>query len=103
MLTGQPPFDGEDEDELFMVSFKKSLVETITYTVQSIMDSAPKYPRSLHRDSVSFCKMFLIKNPKKRLGCDGLPAKGNNDVKVVGLHIIQSDSEIKLVSFNIVF
>merc|ERR1711935_159792 len=40
MLTGQPPFDGEDEDELFM----------------SIMDSAPKYPRSLHSNSVQFCK-----------------------------------------------
>merc|ERR1712227_787871 len=65
MLTGQPPFDGEDEDELFM----------------SIMDSSPKYPRSLSRDSVSFCKSLMQKNPKKRLGCDGMPAKGNADVR----------------------
>ena len=54
------------------------------------MDSAPKYPRSLHRDSVNFCKMFLIKNPKKRLGCDGLPAKGNNDVKVLIVEILST-------------
>merc|ERR1711935_670964 len=65
MLTGQPPFDGEDEDELFM----------------SIMDSAPKYPRSLHSNSVQFCKSLMQKNPKKRLGCDGMPEKGNSDVK----------------------
>ena len=46
------------------------------------MDSAPKYPRSLHKDSVTFCKALMQKNPKKRLGCEGLPAKGNSDVKV---------------------
>jgi len=64
MLTGQPPFDGEDEDELFM----------------SIMDLSPKYSRHLHKDSVRFCKELMQKNPKKRLGCDGLPTKGNQDV-----------------------
>ena len=47
------------------------------------MDSAPKYPRSLHSNSVQFCKALMQKNPKKRLGCDGMPEKGNSDVKVV--------------------
>ena len=54
----------------------------LDFYFQSIMDSSPKYPRSLHKDSVNFCKQLMQKNPKKRLGCDGMPAKGNADVRV---------------------
>ena len=83
MLTGQPPFDGEDEDELFMVSFQLLFLRIDnSREIQSIMDSNPKYPRHLHKDSVRFCKELMQKNPKKRLGCDGIPTKGNQDVMV---------------------
>jgi len=62
MLCGQPPFDGEDEDELFA----------------HITDQTISYPRSLSKESKDICKGFLTKLPTKRLGCD---AKGEEDIK----------------------
>ena len=52
MLVGQPPFDGEDEEELFA----------------AITDHTVSYPKGLTREASTICKAFLTKNPAKRLG-----------------------------------
>ncbi|KAG7308765.1 Protein kinase C-brain isozyme [Plutella xylostella] len=62
MLVGQPPFDGEDEEELFA----------------AITDNSVSYPKTLSKESKDACKSFLMKNPQKRLGCS---VKGEEDVR----------------------
>ncbi|XP_067930160.1 calcium-dependent protein kinase C-like [Watersipora subatra] len=52
MLVGLPPFDGEDEDDLY----------------SCIKDQHPVYPRSLSKEAHSILKGLLCKEPLKRLG-----------------------------------
>ncbi|KAA0717689.1 Protein kinase C epsilon type [Triplophysa tibetana] len=53
MMAGQPPFEADNEDDLF----------------ESILHDDVLYPVWLSRDAVSILKAFMTKSPSKRLGC----------------------------------
>ncbi|XP_050353890.1 protein kinase C isoform X2 [Nymphalis io] len=55
MLAGQPPFEADNEDDLF----------------ESILHDDVLYPVWLSKDAVSILKGFMTKNPARRLGVLG--------------------------------
>ncbi|CAB3399976.1 unnamed protein product [Caenorhabditis bovis] len=52
MLVGEPPFNGEDEEEIF----------------DSIISEEVRYPRYLSVEAISIMRRLLRKTPEKRLG-----------------------------------
>uniref|UniRef100_A0AAY4CEL7 Protein kinase C n=1 Tax=Denticeps clupeoides TaxID=299321 RepID=A0AAY4CEL7_9TELE len=53
MMAGQPPFEADNEDDLF----------------ESILHDDVLYPVWLSKEAVNILKSFMAKNPSKRLGC----------------------------------
>ncbi|XP_061646461.1 protein kinase C epsilon type-like isoform X2 [Phyllopteryx taeniolatus] len=53
MMAGQPPFEADNEDDLF----------------ESILHDDVLYPVWLSKEAVGVLKEFMTKNPSKRLGC----------------------------------
>lgn len=88
MLVGQPPFDGEDEEELFAaitdhnVSYPKSLSKEAKDVCKGVMFNSPHAAIILllrHFVTYAFRDLQLLtKNPQKRLGCGD---RGEEDVR----------------------
>uniref|UniRef100_UPI00358E7214 protein kinase C epsilon type-like isoform X1 n=1 Tax=Myxine glutinosa TaxID=7769 RepID=UPI00358E7214 len=56
MMAGQPPFEADNEDDLF----------------ESILHDEVLYPVWLSKEAVTILRAFMTKNPAKRLGCVAL-------------------------------
>ncbi|CAI8055546.1 Calcium-independent protein kinase C, partial [Geodia barretti] len=63
MMAGQPPFEADNEDELF----------------EAILNDEVLYPVWLSREANSILRGFLTKNPTRRLGCQ--PGIGERQIK----------------------
>lgn len=61
MLAGQPPFEADNEDDLF----------------EAILHDDVLYPVWLSREGVNILKAFMTKNPLRRLGC--VQSQGSED------------------------
>lgn len=61
MMAGQPPFEADNEDDLF----------------EAILRDDVLYPVWLSREAVSILKGFMTKNAAKRLGC----TDGENQIR----------------------
>ncbi|XP_051867361.1 protein kinase C epsilon type isoform X1 [Pristis pectinata] len=61
MMAGQPPFEADNEDDLF----------------ESILHDDVLYPVWLSKEAVSILKAFMTKSPNKRLGC--VTSQGGED------------------------
>ncbi|XP_039248655.1 protein kinase C-like 1B [Styela clava] len=63
MMAGQPPFEADNEDDLF----------------ESIMNDDVLYPVWLTKNAVNLLEGFMTKNPSKRLGCGMVGEEGIKD------------------------
>ncbi|CAK5027012.1 unnamed protein product [Meloidogyne enterolobii] len=61
MMAGQPPFEADNEDDLF----------------EAILHDDVLYPVWLSREAVSILKGFMTKKPQRRLGC--MESQGSED------------------------
>ncbi|VDM39362.1 unnamed protein product [Toxocara canis] len=71
MLVGEPPFSGDDEEEIF----------------DSIVNDDVRYPRFLSIESISIMRRLMRKNPDKRLGAgenDAVDVKQQRFFKHIG-------------------
>ncbi|XP_064623226.1 calcium-independent protein kinase C-like isoform X2 [Lineus longissimus] len=66
MMAGQPPFEADNEDDLF----------------ESILHDDVLYPVWLTKEAVAILKGFMTKNPAKRLGC----VKAQGEEKAILIH-----------------
>uniref|UniRef100_T1JND0 protein kinase C n=1 Tax=Strigamia maritima TaxID=126957 RepID=T1JND0_STRMM len=73
MMAGQPPFEADNEDDLF----------------ESILHDDVLYPVWLSKEAVSILKGFMTKNPAKRLGC--VVSQGTEDA--IRVHSFFKDME----------
>ena len=83
MLVGQPPFDGDDEDELFAAITNNPVTypKTLSKEAKDICKGVKFATFSLYNLSEAVIHLFtqlMTKNPGKRLGC---MERGEEDVK----------------------